>query len=295
MMYSTRRIIFSLLLGALMISFSGVWVKISHVTPTASAFYRVFIGGGFLLLASLWRREIKPLTWRQNVMGVLCGAFFALDLVAYHFSVHYVGPGLGTILPNFQVFIMAFAGALFFKEKLRAAYLWSIPVAVVGLFLVVGFQWDALGTQYQLGIFLGLAASICYAGFLLSLRKLQADHLKVSFFYVLMMVSLITAGFIAMVMVYTRETFVIPDLQSLFSLTALGFLSQGVGWILIANALPHIRVSLSGLILLLQPALAFLWDVLFFGRPTGGWNWIGVIIVLGAIYSGSLGTKPQKN
>lgn len=291
MIYSTRRIIFSLILGAWMISFSGVWVKISHVTPTASAFYRVFIGGGFLLLASLWRREIKPLTWRQSVLVVLCGAFFALDLVAYHYSVHYVGPGLGTILPNFQVFIMALAGALFLKEKLRAAYLWSIPFAVAGLFLVVGFEWDALGAQYQLGILLGLAASVCYAGFLLSLRKLQADHLKVSFFSILMMVSLTTAGFIAVEMVCTRQTFIIPDLQSMFSLTALGFFSQGVGWILIANALPHIRVSLSGLILLLQPALAFIWDVVFFGRPTDGLNWIGVIIVLVAIYSGSLGAR----
>jgi drug/metabolite transporter (DMT)-like permease len=294
MIFSTRRILFSLILGALIISFSGVWVKISYVTPTASAFYRVFIGGGFLLLASLWRREIKPLTWRQSVMVILCGAFFALDIVAYHYSVHYVGPGLGTILPNFQVFIMALAGSLFFKEKLRAAYLWSIPMAVAGLFLVVGFQWDALGARYQLGIFMGLAASVCYAGFLLSLRKLQTDHLKTSFFFVLMMVSLTTAGFIGVEMFCMRETFVIPDLQSLFSLTALGFLSQGVGWILIANALPHIRVSLSGLILLLQPALAFLWDVIFFGRPTSGLNWIGVIIVLAAIYAGSLGTRRER-
>lgn len=227
-------------------------------------------------------------------MVFLCGAFFALDLVAYHFSIHYVGPGLGTILPNFQVFIMALAGAVFLNEKLRTAYLWSIPVAVAGLFLVVGFQWDSLGDQYQLGIFLGLAASVCYAGFLLSLRKLQGDHLKISFFSVLMMVSLTTAGLIAVEMVCTRESFVIPDLQSLFSLTALGFLSQGVGWILITNALPHIRVSLSGLILLLQPALAFLWDVLFFGRPTRMLNWIGVIIVLAAIYAGSLGARSEK-
>lgn len=294
MIFSTGRVIFSLILGAMIISFSGVWVKISHVSPTASAFYRVFIGGGFLLLASLWRKEIKPLKWRQSVMVVLCGAFFALDIVAYHYSVHYIGPGLGTILPNFQVFIMALAGALFLKEKLRAAYLWSIPIAVAGLFLVVGFQWDALGAQYQLGIFLGLAASVCYAGFLLSLRKLQTDQLKISFFSVLMFVSLTSAGFIGVEMVCMRETFVIPDLQSLFSLTALGFLSQGVGWILIANALPHIRVSLSGLILLLQPALAFLWDVLLFGRPTGGLNWIGVIIVLAAIYTGSLGARPER-
>jgi hypothetical protein len=44
--------IVQLIAGAVMISFSGVWVKISHVTPTISAFYRVLFGGIFLLAAA---------------------------------------------------------------------------------------------------------------------------------------------------------------------------------------------------------------------------------------------------
>jgi drug/metabolite transporter (DMT)-like permease len=64
-----------------------------------------------------------------------------------------------------------------------------------------------------------------------------------------------------------------------------------VGWLLISHGLPHLRISLSGLILLLQPALSFLWDVIFFSRPTSGLNWVGVAIVLGAIYLGTLGAR----
>lgn len=289
-----QRIIIGLILGAVMISYSGVWVKISHVTPTASAFYRVFFGGLFLLLAALWRGEIQSLTWRQTGLAVLCGTFFGLDLVAFHYSVAYVGPGLATILPNFQVFIMALAGVTFFNEKLGAAYLWSIPLAIAGLFLVVGMQWRLLGAQYKIGIYCGLAAAIFYAGFMLSLRKLQADMPKASFFYILMVVSLITAACIAAEMVRTDEAFAIPDLQSLASLAALGLFSQCVGWMIIANALPHIRLSLSGLILLLQPALAFVWDVLFFHRPTTLANWVGVSLALGAIYMGALGGQHRQ-
>jgi drug/metabolite transporter (DMT)-like permease len=37
---------------------------------------------------------------------------------------------------------------------------------------------------------------------------------------------------------------------------------------------------------LLQPALAFVWDVLFFQRPTTLINWLGVLIALVAIYMG---------
>ncbi len=84
------------------------------------------------------------------------------------------------------------------------------------------------------------------------------------------------------------NSFRIPDLQSLLVLLAMGLFSQSTGWILITNALPHIRASLSGLILLLQPALAFAWDVLFFQRPTNRLNWIGVCVVLLAIYFGTV-------
>lgn len=292
---SAHRAPFGLSLGALMISFSGVWVKVSHVTPTSSAFYRVLIGGIFLLLGSLWRRELKPLTFRQSGLIILCGAFLALDLIAYHYSVHFVGPGLGTILPNFQVFLMALAGVVFLNERLGVTYLAAIPLAIGGLFLVVGIQWNLLDGQYKLGVYLGLAASVCYTGFLLSLRKLQAVNQSMAFFYVLMIVSLTTAAFIAVEMVRSGDTFAIPDLQSLLSLSALGFFCQGIGWILIAHALPHLRVSLSGLILLMQPALAFIWDVLFFGRPTSGLNWLGVAIVLAGIYMGTLGGRPDED
>jgi len=100
------------------------------------------------------------------------------------------------------------------------------------------------------------------------------------------MVSLSTAVFLAAEVVHHNDSFQIPDLQSFFSLAALGLFSHSLGWILIANALPKIRTSLSGLISLLEPALAFVWDVLFFQRPTSLVNWLGVVIALAAIYLG---------
>ncbi|MBN2317539.1 MAG: DMT family transporter [Acidobacteria bacterium] len=296
--HHNSRIIPGLIIGAVLISFSGVWVRLSHVTPESAAFYRVLIGGVFLLLGSIWRREFCRLSRLQTGLMFLAGVLFALDLICFHTSILYVGPGLGTILPNFQVFIMALVGILFFKERLRPLYLLSVLLAVAGLFLVVGIRWDLLGAQYRLGIYAGLATSVFYSGFLLSVRKLhtvertsKGETGKLSFFYILMLVSLTTAGVLAVEMLLSGDSFAIPDTQSLLSLTVLGVFSQGVGWILIAHALPRLRVSISGLILLLQPALAFLWDVSFFDRPTGGLNWAGVIVVLVAIYMGTVGAK----
>ncbi len=288
-----HHVLASLVIGAFMISFSGVWVKVSHVTPTVSAFYRVFFGGIILLSAALFRREMVWHGGRQLLLSLTCGLFFAVDLVFYHYSVIYVGPGLGTILPNFQVFILAMTGILFFGEKVRLLFLISIPLAVIGLLMIVGIDWRHLDRLNKIGVYFGFGAAVFYAAFLLSLRKLQSDQVGLSFFYVLTMVSLSASVFIALEIFHAGGTFNIPDLQSFFALIALGLFSQTIGWMLIANALPAILASLSGFILLLQPALAFVWDVLFFQRPTSLTNWAGVFIVLFAIYFGSV--KPSQS
>ena len=288
---SLRIALLSLIIGAVLISFSGVWVKVAHVTPTVSAFYRVFFGGIVLLVAALSRRELKWRGTRQVMLSTLCGFLFALDLWFYHNSIQYIGPGLGTIVPNFQVFILAGIGILFLREPLRVVFLLSLPLAFFGLIMIVGLKWAQLEQAYRIGIYYGLACAVLYATFILTLRRLQAEQAGISFFYVLMVVTFTSAIFLSVEVIHNNDSFRIPDLQSFCALAALGLFSQSIGWILISNALPQIRASLSGLILLLQPSLAFVWDVLFFQRPTTLVNWIGVLIALAAIYLGMAGQR----
>lgn len=55
------------------------------------------------------------------------------------------------------------------------------------------------------------------------------------------------------------------------------------------------RASQVGLILLLQPMLAFVWDVLFFRRSFGGVQLAGAALALAAIYLGSLrSAEPER-
>ena len=282
-----------LVAGAVMISFSGVWVKLSHVTPAVSAFYRVFIGGVILLLLAFLRHEMHWRGTRFMLLNLVCGVFFATDLILYHYSINLVGPGLGTILPNFQVFLLAIIGMVFFKEALRPMALLAMPLAFFGLFLIVGLDWRQLGRDYRIGLMCGLGAAICYTGVLLQLRKLQAEQDSTTGSSVLMTISLTTALLIALEILRTGGSFRIPDRQTLWALLALGVFSQVWGWLMITKALPKIRASLSGLVLLLQPALSFVWDVLIFKRPTSGLNWLGVAIALAAIYLGAT-ARPRR-
>src|SRR5690606_8586130 len=88
---------------------------------------------------------------------------FAVDLMLWHRSILYVGPGLATLLGNFQVFLMALAGVLFYRERLGWLFLGGVVLAFVGLYLLVGLDWQSVGAQYQLGVVLGIVTGVAYA------------------------------------------------------------------------------------------------------------------------------------
>lgn len=276
------------LCGAFLISFSSVFVKLAHVSPTASGFYRVGFGAVFLFLGVLIKREFNVVGFKQLLLIAFCGLTFALDLYFWHESIFYIGPGLATLLGNFQVFLLAAVGIFFLGESAKLRFLIAIPLAISGIFFIVGSNWGSLTADYKTGIYFALLTALCYTVFLLTLRKIQQERGQ-SFFLLLMLVSLASAIYLGLKMIYTGDSFTIPDSQSLLALLGLGLSSQTVGWILIATAMPKIPASLTGLALLLQPTLSFIWDVLIFHRPTDLTNWLGVGVTLIAIYMGITG------
>jgi drug/metabolite transporter (DMT)-like permease len=287
----SRAALWQIVLGAFLISFSAVFVKLAHVGPTTAGFYRQLFGGLVLLALVLARRQ--PLWRGSRPLGyaLLAAVFFAADLFCWHRSIEYIGPGLATIMGNFQVFIMAFVGVLVFKEKATWRFAVSIPLAFLGLFLLVGIEWNHLESLYKAGIWLGLATAVTYAGYLLTLRRLQRERVRLGATPNLAIISLLTAAALAVSSAVEKESFAIPDAQTWSVLIAYGVVCQALGWIVISRALVRVEASRVGLVLLLQPSLTFIWDILFFGRPTSVLEAFGAALTVGAIYLGSTGRK----
>jgi drug/metabolite transporter (DMT)-like permease len=284
--------ILQMLAGAFMISFSAIFVKFTDVAPTCSAFYRVLFGFFFLLALAVLKKDLAKPPPPQLFLITFCGLAFALDLFFWHESIMYIGPGLATLLGNFQVFLLAAITILLYGEKARPRFLVSLPIAIFGLFLIVGLDWNRLSSDYKTGVYFGLLTAVCYTVYLLGLKKVQVAE-KRSPVFALMLVCFCSALFLGLKMWQSGDSFYIPNLKSLLALISLGLFSQTIGWMLIAGSLPKIQTARTGLILLLQPSLSFIWDVLFFSRPTSILNWTGVFLTLTAIYMGLTGKAPR--
>ena len=275
-----------LLFGAVFISFSAVFVKVLSVPPAVSAFYRLLFGGGFLLLYVLATKRLLSKALTGLLAIFLAAAFFAADLWTWHRSIIYVGPGLATILANFQVFFLALAGVLFFGERWRWQLMVAIPMALLGLGMIVGFDWRSLTGQYRTGIWLGLLTAVFYAAFILSLRRTRTDGRQRSAVVDLALVSLISAAFLGIGATAAGDSLALSWSRDLGILLAYALVAQVFGWLLIAHSLAQVPASRVGLILLLQPLLAFVWDVLFFSRSITPTELTGASLTLLGIYLG---------
>ncbi len=278
-------------IGATMISFSPVFVKVAHVGPAAAVFYRGFFGGLILLALVVFRRKKLWPGFGPFLLAVGCGFLFTLDVSCWHQSVHFVGPGLSVILANFQVFFLSAYGIFILREKPTFRFLVSIPLSFFGLMLLIGFEWRGLDPAYRAGILFGLLAAVFYAAYILGTRRAQAAQDSLSPQANMALISLSIAFFAAFEVPLLGEGFLIPDAPSWAAMIGYGFFGQVLGSALIMKGLPKIEASRAGLILLAQPALAFTWDVLFFGRSATPLELTGALLALTAIYLGMTSRK----
>jgi len=282
---------FALLFGAILISTSSVWVKLADLAPTVSGFYRMAIGGGLLIVVCLLTGRQLWHSGAYTLKLFFAAMFFAVDLWLWHRSILFVGPGLATVLGNFQVFFMTLFGVLFLSERVGWRFMTGLGLAFIGLFLLVGVDWANFDADYRIGVVYGLSTAVAYTGFMLVLRQLQGMQSALSPMSNLGMVSLMCAGILAFLAVFEGESFVIHDNQTLFSMISLGVFCQVIGWVVITRSMPLLATSLVGLILLLQPALSMLWDIVFFSRPTSTLDILGFVAVMLGIYVASVRRK----
>lgn len=283
-----RAALVEMVVGAAAISTTSVFVKLAGVGPTMSAFYRMGFGGLMLLAGLVALGRWQRVRW-SDIGWLLIPAFaFAIDLMVWHRSILAIGPGLATLLGNFQVFLMALAGYLLYRERLGWPFISGVAIGLIGMYLLVGLDWQAVGPQYRWGVTLGVLTGVAYAVYMLTTRHAQrSGQVRLPPAQLLCVTSLLCAAVLGVAALAEGDSFALPDLRAWSSLLGLAFFGQVLGWVLLTRAMPQLPASLIGLLLLLQPALSFVFDVALFARPTRATDWAGVALSLIGIFIGS--------
>lgn len=268
--------------GVLLISWSGILVRLAGVEPARSAFLRMAYALPVLGLAGWWcrsrvrRSPILPL-------AVLAGLFLGVDLVAWHASVGIIGAGLGTIFPNLQVVLVGLIGRLVLGERPRPAFWVALPVIVFGV-AILGFAGAGIGpgTSAATGIGYGLLSAGFYSGYLILLRQARLRSPQAG---VLQVVGSATLGGAASTGAFALAAGAAAPAgwpaDGWLVLLALG--CQVGGWVALASSIHRLPAASTSVTLLLQPVLALVWAAALLGEPLGAYQLAGAGTVLAGV------------
>jgi drug/metabolite transporter (DMT)-like permease len=267
--------------GAVAIAFAPIFVRLSFVGPTATAFWRLALA---LPVLWLWlfieqRRgesESHRLVGNDYLWLSIAGLFFAGDLSVWHQSIQFTSVANSTLLANFAPIFVALGSWLLFAQRATSAFFLGMTVALVGTTMMVGASFQ-VSARHFFGDVLGLVTALFYAGYILTVKQLRE---KCSAATVMAIGGTASAGTLWLVAHVAGERLLPETAEGWTPLVALALLSQVTGQSLIAYALAHLPAAFSSVGLLLQPVMAAILAWLLLGETIGFWSMLGGGLVL---------------
>ena len=276
------------LLGALSITFSGIFYSWADVSPETGSFFRAFYGLPILVLvAFLEWRHVGKLNRRGVGLALIAGLLFAADIIFWHHAIDVVGAGLATVLGNMQVVVVAIGAWLLFGERPANRTLVALPIILFGVAMIAGVVGAeiAYGSDPPLGVLLGLLTALSYGAYLIIIRRVGTR-----LFAQPVAIGTASTAVVALVVGMLLGTLdLTPGLESTFWLVLLGVTAQSLGYLFIAISLPRLPSVLTSIILLAQPVIAIFLAMVLLGETPSAFQLMGVVLVVGGI---ALATVP---
>lgn len=269
----------ALFIGAAAIGLAPIFVRLSEIGPTATAFWRPILALPVLWLwMSLDKQsaKAKPHTGADYRGLLLAGFFFAGDLAFWHSSIKLTSVANATLLANFAPIFVTLAAWILYKQKVTRLFLFALTIALAGTIAVVSSS-ISIDVQHLKGDGLGIITAMFYTGYILSIKKLRE---RFSTPTIMVWSTIATAIMLLPLAWFSGEVFWPQTAYGWMILIGLGWISHAGGQSLIAYALAHLPAQFSSVGLLLQPVLATFIAWRLFGENVSTLQFFGAALVL---------------
>jgi drug/metabolite transporter (DMT)-like permease len=274
-----------LLAGGISLGTAPILVKGMPLPPESSAFFRVLLSAPFFMVLALWSnprpgRRVRANTTAPLYLYLLAAFFFAADLLAMHIAIKAINTSIATLFTNAAPLFIAIYGLLGLTDRPDARFGRALPLALGGLFLLVGIAaFDPSAPLW--GYLVGLAAGGLYAAYLITVRALKSHNAGSAG----IMVAVTIGSTIFLSPLLLAPDFTVPrEAMVWLQVMALVVFGQVLGQGLVTVALRHLPVASSSIVLMIQPVFvaAVSWPIL--GEFLSGWQLVGMLLVLMAMW-----------
>lgn len=279
----------ALVLGAVAMGASPLFVRLADVGPYASAFWRTFLALPFLAAWALTEespRRMAALVGDRAVL--LSGLFFTGDLFFWHLSIFATTVANATFLATIAPIWVALGAWLVLGEVIERRILAGLVLCLAGGAALVG-QSYGFAPQRLLGDFFGVVTSVFFAAYILAIR---AGRARVGPGTLAFVSTAITAACL-FVIALPLEPYLLPrSWNGAAALLALAIISQVGGQGLLAIALGTLPATFSSLVIFLEAVAAAALAWMFLGEALGPVQMLGGLLILGGIYAARPRTTP---
>jgi DME family drug/metabolite transporter len=255
------------------------------ISSTAIGSLRLIIGGPSLLLLALIFSNIRLATFRPPVIPTLIAASgIVMFQLCFFEAVARTGVALGTIVAICMApVISGLLGAVFQKERLTWTWFIASFLAISGCVLL-----SVAGSDVQVdttGIFLAFGAGFGYAVSLVGSKAVVADHSPILGIAVILCVGA--------VMVLPR-LLLFEDLSPLMTVHGmtvvlyLGLVATAAAYLLLAKGLSVVPVSMTALLMLVEPLTGCLLGVLLLDEVFTFITAVGALLIFSGLLTISL-------
>ena len=275
----------ALLIGAIAMGISPLFVRIAEVGPFASAFWRVFLALPVLLIWTIWETRKSKLpysvAWSFDRPVLLCGIFFAGDLFFWHLAIHHTTIANATLLSCLApVWVALLSGALI-SEKVGKNVFSGLIFCLIGAALLIGSSYQ-VDPNRLIGDIYGICTSLFFGLYFLAARVARRKHGAGAMTF---MSATITAPILLFIVFVTGQSLAPQTATGIAALLALGIVSHAGGQGLLAVALGSLSAAFSSLVIFIEAlAAAFFAWLIFSESLTPLQSAGGALILLSLIH-----------
>ena len=274
---------FVVLIGTLGISFSAIFVNTANAPSAVLAFFRMFLTVLLLLpgvLKKHGREELRRLPKKTFLWCALAGVSFALHLTATFESMRITSIASSTVLVNTEVFFVAIAARLFFRERIPFLGKAGILAAFLGS-IIIAFGDHAVGGRALAGDLLGLFAALCMACSTLIARRVRVT--LSNSVYTFLMYSACSLTLLLFCIVSSAPISAGLTARNLLCALGMAVFCTLLGHNVFSWGLKYLPTAYISTLKLGEPIGATLLALILFGQVPGLMQVIGGMIIIGGL------------
>ncbi len=270
----------ALVVGAVAMGVSPIFVRLADVGPFTSAFWRVALA---LPLLYAWMRLAdgeEAADERFSNAAILAGLAFSGDLFFWHLAIVHTSVANATFFATTAPIWVVVFGWLFFRQRVTAGILAGLGLCLIGgtALLAQSFEVKPAGA---LGDVFGIATGVFFGLYFLAV---QAARKTESAARLTFEATLITAAILFVVALIAERSMLPHTIRGVAALVAMAWISHSGGQGLLSIALGRLPAAFSSLVIFLEAIAAAGFAYLVLGEPVTWIQALGGLAILAGIF-----------